>query len=163
MKVYVCGSESLTLPVLVNGTETVCYNNFRYHLVLDWLTFELTALHNVGLLTSLAYDSVSTLSMFFNGQAARAFPIGNIPSIVSLANAITVFGAQLIMNVGGGYNSVVEADAVQALEAQALAAGVLWRDASNIGYVNLPYPVPPVGAIFTLPQDAPYQWSTISR
>lgn len=156
--VYICSAETLTLPAA--GDVNADFNAFRWNQVLQFITFELLALFNTRFVTNLAYDPTSSVSSFMSGLWGSVIPVSPnaishpnvVVTTVAPASAITVFGANLIYDLSGGGKSpnAIQAAAVATLKAQALAVGVPWRDASNIGPVPaalLPAPVAGISGV----------------
>lgn len=119
---------------------------------MSWLQSELGALFNARYMTALAYDPSVSIAGFLGGIWGVVIPVSPnaithpnvVVSQVTIANAITVFGANMIMNIGGGIapNATLQSS-ISALQAQALSSGVLWRDAGNLdSSFNAPVTIP---------------------
>jgi len=145
--VYICGAEGLTLPAAADGVSGD-FNAFRWNQLNDWLAAELRALFNTNFITNLAYDPTTALANFFAGIWGNVIPVSpNViqhPNIVisqvAISGAITTFAANMIIDLSGGVSgaaTAVLAAEILTLQNQALASGVLWRDASNIGPIPL--------------------------
>lgn len=146
MRVYVCGAETLSRPAFNAGREARAENTTRFHQVFDFLATELRALFDAGQLTALAYDPGTSLAIMLAGfGGGSVIPVSRVPgsqvrtTTVVPANAISVFGAELIFALGPGLApNPLKLATIEALRQQARLAGVLWRDARNITADTVP-------------------------
>jgi hypothetical protein len=133
VNVFVCGAEALTVPLPTDAD----FNARRFAAVRDFLTFELAALLSAGLITSVNYEPTTAVAMFFDGTVSTVCPAGVTPVAVRFAQVTTTFAIDstlMVYHINGGQNfNAATLAAIATIKAQAIAAGVLWRDACNLG------------------------------
>lgn len=130
VQVFVVGPETLTVPA---GTQTDVVqdaNAGRFWSILDFLSYELGVLASVGELQALGCASDSSLITFFGVGPYSVVPPGITPiTTFTTAQAISGFGATLIINMAGGISpSPTLTAAIATLQSQAESSGVAWRD-----------------------------------
>jgi len=161
--VFVCAAEQIAAP-LPNQNDAA---SSRYRLLCDFLVWELSALFNAHYLTALAYDPAHSIAGFFDGALTAVIPVSPnaithpnvVVSTVSTVNALAFFVPDMIICLSGGLDPVDAAvSAIATLKTGAIADGVLWRDASNLG-PGLPYPPQPVYAPGVTPATASAIWA----
>jgi hypothetical protein len=103
-------------------------------------------------MTALAYDPSVSIAGFMTGIWGAVIPVSPnaishpnvVVSQVTIANAISTYGANMIMNLSSGISpNATLLSGIAALKSQALSSGVLWRDAGNLDTsFHIPDPPP---------------------
>lgn len=133
-KVFVIGPETLLVPTASALAATLDANAGRFWAIYEFLQFELAVLAAAGELQALGCASDSNLTSFFNvANPQSVAPPGITPvTTFTTAQAISGFGATLIINMAGGISpSATVTSDIATLKAQAASSGVLWRDGSG--------------------------------
>jgi hypothetical protein len=131
MRVFVCGAEKLTRPLRDEHEEEIYDDNTRrFYQVNQFLSFELMALLNAGHLHALGYDPEHGISCVLDSLYSSRVDV----SRTTMAAVMAVFRPDLVMVIGGGLEpDPAQEEAIAGLLDQAAAAGILVRDAQNIG------------------------------